>query len=116
MADATIVRWSALVFGPDGQVLLVRRSRGPDPDYVNLGGDGGRRLHRGRGRRVPNGWAVEGCGGGLCPEFVDLDRLGGLRLLPPIAGHIRGFARDRNPATIPILGNLWRSHLGSSRG
>lgn len=53
---------------------------------------------------------------GLRPEFVDLDRLAGLRLLPPIAGHLRGFARDRSPATIPILGNLWRAHLGLSGG
>ena len=157
MADATIVRCSALVFGPDGQVLLVRRNRGPDPDYVLPGGTPrpGESLGACARREVREETGLEvdpvrvafiletadGISGatvdvvftadvadesqtagplraveeGLCPEFVDLDRLGGLRLLPPIAGHIRGFARDRHPATIPILGNLWRSHLGSSR-
>lgn len=158
MADATIVRCSALVFGPDGQVLLVWRSRGPDPDYVLPGGTPrpGESLGACARREVREETGLEvipvraafiletadGISGatvdvvvtadvadesqtagpltaveeGLCPEFVDLDRLAGLRLLPPIAGHIRGFARDRHPATIPILGNLWRSHLGSSRG
>lgn len=44
----------------------------------------------------------------LTPEFVEVERLGEVNLLPPIAGHLRGFARDAHPATIPVLGNLWR--------
>ncbi len=110
MADATIVRCSALVFGPDGQVLLVRRSRGPDPDYVLPGGTPrpGESLGACARREVREETGLEvnpvrvafiletadGISGatvdesqtagplraveeGLCPEFVDLDRLGG---------------------------------------
>jgi len=32
-------------------------------------------------------------------------------LRPPIAGHVRALARQKEAAIIPILGNLWRSHL-----
>lgn len=45
----------------------------------------------------------------LTPEFVDVDKLGSVHLLPPIAGHLRGFARQARPMTIPVFGNLWRS-------
>jgi 8-oxo-dGTP diphosphatase len=55
------------------------------------------------------------CEEGLLPQFVPLDQLTRLRLRPPIAGHLRGFARNRSPATIPILGNLWRDHFGVQR-
>jgi ADP-ribose pyrophosphatase YjhB (NUDIX family) len=50
----------------------------------------------------------------LRPQFVEVDRLSAVNLLPPIAGHIRGFARDRRPPTIPVLGNLWRSDAHAS--
>lgn len=159
MTEATIVRCSVLVWGPTGgEVLLVRRTHGEDPDYVLPGGTPrpGEPLAACARREVREETGLEvnpvriaflletadGTTGatvdvvftatmadtadaaqalrtvedGLCPEWVHLDRLARLRLLPPITGHIRGFARDRNPATIPILGNLWRSHLGSRRG
>lgn len=155
MTSSTIVRCSALVWAPGGgQVLVVRRPRGRESEYVLPGGtprpgeplaacarrevreETGLEVHPARvaflleaadgpmpetvdvvfttafadGARtaqVPVPMEV-----GRFPEFVDLDVLGTLRLLPPIAGYIRGFARARRPATIPILGNLWRGHLG----
>jgi ADP-ribose pyrophosphatase YjhB (NUDIX family) len=51
--------------------------------------------------------------GALLPLWVDLTDLGTARLTPPIAGHLRGLARARVPDSIPMLGNLWRPHLGT---
>jgi 8-oxo-dGTP diphosphatase len=55
---------------------------------------------------------------GLTPSFVDLDGLGEIRLRPPIAGYIRGYARSRevgagpHPFTAAYLGNVWRPNAG----
>lgn len=45
---------------------------------------------------------------GLLPAFVPLDQLSGLRLLPPLAGHLRRLAGTKLLQTTPYLGNLWR--------
>lgn len=44
----------------------------------------------------------------LEPAFVALSDLDSLRLRPPIAGYIRGFARSSR-STAAYLGNLWRA-------
>lgn len=46
---------------------------------------------------------------GLFPQFVALERLAGLRLRPPIAGHIRSLHGSGSAPTAAYLGNLWRS-------
>ena len=51
----------------------------------------------------------------LVPAFVALDDLDTLTLMPPLAGYIRGFPKERSSqvdwqlATAPWLGNLWRA-------
>lgn len=47
----------------------------------------------------------------LRPVWVGVRDLGGMPLVPPIAGHLRGLARSAVPDSIPLLGNLWRPHL-----
>lgn len=54
----------------------------------------------------------------LKPEFIALDQLSAINLLPPIAGYLRGIARqttrfDPAQATAAYLGNIWRE-TGSS--
>ena len=50
----------------------------------------------------------------LKPEFVELDRLPGLRLLPPLGGNLRGLVRHGlsshmvTTETAAFLGNVWR--------
>jgi ADP-ribose pyrophosphatase YjhB (NUDIX family) len=56
----------------------------------------------------------------LEPEFIELDRLGSMNLLPPIAGYLRGLSRrvtrlDATHATAAYLGNIWRS-TGAASG
>jgi ADP-ribose pyrophosphatase YjhB (NUDIX family) len=58
---------------------------------------------------LPEDRVLQGREAHLTPEFVDVDKLGSVHLLPPIAGHLRGFARQARPMTIPVFGNLWRS-------
>lgn len=56
----------------------------------------------------------------LEPEFVPLDRLGSINLLPPIAGYVRGLAGRLNrfseptTSTAAYLGNIWRPTGSSS--
>jgi 8-oxo-dGTP diphosphatase len=56
----------------------------------------------------------------LAPQFVKLDRLSSMKMLPPISGYLRGLAdklsRVPQPAdaTAPYLGNLWRADGASS--
>ena len=50
----------------------------------------------------------------LQPEFIGLDELGSINLLPPIAGYLRGLARrmtrlEPTHATAAYLGNIWRA-------
>jgi 8-oxo-dGTP diphosphatase len=45
---------------------------------------------------------------GLVPAFVPVDEIGGLDLRPPLAGHLRGMARQRRPLYAPYLANMWR--------
>jgi ADP-ribose pyrophosphatase YjhB (NUDIX family) len=45
---------------------------------------------------------------GLEPRFVTLDELPGLRLRPPLAGHLRGLHGRADLPSAPFLGNLWR--------
>jgi 8-oxo-dGTP diphosphatase len=51
----------------------------------------------------------------LRPEFVPLDAISQVQMLPPLAGYIRGLAAlappvhgDLTQVTAPYLGNLWR--------
>jgi ADP-ribose pyrophosphatase YjhB (NUDIX family) len=49
----------------------------------------------------------------LRPEFVSLDEVAKLRLLPPLAGYLRGLSRrplfgDEMAGTAAYLGNVWR--------
>jgi 8-oxo-dGTP diphosphatase len=52
----------------------------------------------------------------LAPEWVEVDRLASIQLVPPIAGHLRWLARAAKPESIPLLGNLWRPHLDNTAG
>lgn len=58
----------------------------------------------------------------LEPEFVELDKLGSIHLLPPIAGYLRGLAGRLNrypeptAATAGYLGNVWRPPTPNSAG
>jgi 8-oxo-dGTP diphosphatase len=52
----------------------------------------------------------------LRPVWVGVRDLGGIALVPPIAGHLRGLARSAVPDSIPLMGNLWRPHLQRSTG
>lgn len=45
---------------------------------------------------------------GLIPVFHRLDDIGGLRLRPPIAGHLRGLRAAGARGTGAYLGNVWR--------
>lgn len=45
-------------------------------------------------------------------QWVPLDELGGLRMRPPLAGHLRGAARHAHPVGAAYLGNLWRPAVG----
>jgi 8-oxo-dGTP pyrophosphatase MutT (NUDIX family) len=51
----------------------------------------------------------------LVPRFVGLDELEASELMPPLAGYIKGFPRERSSqldwqlGTAPWLGNLWRA-------
>jgi 8-oxo-dGTP diphosphatase len=46
---------------------------------------------------------------GLNPQFVLLDRLSGLRMRPPLGGHLRSLHAQRRRQTAPYLGNMWRA-------
>lgn len=54
------------------------------------------------------------CEAHLKPEFVALSELSNTKLLPPIAGYLRGFARDMSSINVQrygiasYLGNVWR--------
>lgn len=57
----------------------------------------------------------------LRPSFVSLDTISQVRMLPPLAGYIRGLAArapvvggDLTVATAPYLGNLWRPGSSAS--
>lgn len=57
----------------------------------------------------------------LLPEFIPLDDLANLRLLPPLGGYLRGLARrpglgDQPGPTAAYLGNVWRAPDVSLRG
>lgn len=87
--DAPVeLRCSTIIFR-DGHALLMHRTNRTPDDWV---------LPGGRPQREP----------GLEPVFVPLDELPGLRMRPPLAGHLRGLHGRADLPSAPFLGNLWR--------
>ena len=69
------------------------------------------------GGRLPMNAVPEQREPGLEPVFVPLDELPGLRMRPPLAGHLRGLHGRADLPSAPFLGNLWRpDEVGGDSG